>query len=128
MAPASLIRPTPVEGPRRAARARGIREAPTPRENWRLRAGPTHARLLPTDRSVIRAGPAGGPHVSDDHRARGGLRRHRAPGRPDRAARLDARRLPEDPGPADRPARALRDHRHAARGWLDHPRSLVAAQ
>ncbi len=37
-----------------------------------------------------------------------------------RAARLDARRLPQDADPADRPARALRDHRHAAGGQLDH--------
>ena len=47
--------------------------------------------------------------------------------RPDRAARLDARELPQDAGPPDRPARALRDHRHAARGQLDHPRARRCA-
>ena len=46
----------------------------------------------------------------------------------DRAARLDARGLPQDADPADRPARALRDHRHAARGQLDHPRAVAAPQ
>ena len=52
---------------------------------------------------------------------------HRAQ-RPDRAARLDARGLPQDAGPADRPARALRDHRHAAGGQLDHPGAVAAPQ
>ena len=52
---------------------------------------------------------------------------HRAQ-RPDRAARLDARGLPQDPGAADRPARALRDHRHAAGGQLDHPGAVPAPQ
>ena len=36
--------------------------------------------------------------------------------------------LPQDADPPDRPARALRDHRHAARGQLDHaaPRACAA--
>ena len=33
-----------------------------------------------------------------------------------------------DADPADRPARALRDHRHAAGGQLDHPRAVAQAQ
>ena len=36
--------------------------------------------------------------------------------------------LPQDADPPGRPARALRDHRHAARGQLDHPRAVAAAQ
>ena len=57
-----------------------------------------------------------------------GVRRDHRPQRPDRAARLDARGLPQDAGPPDRPARALRDHRHAAGGQLDHPRAVAAPQ
>ena len=45
----------------------------------------------------------------------------------DRAARLDARRVPPDADPADRPARPLRDHRHAAGGQLDQPGALAAS-
>ena len=37
-------------------------------------------------------------------------------------------RLPQDDGPADRAARALGDHRHAAGGQLDHPGAVAAAQ
>ena len=58
------------------------------------------------------------PRVPGDHRRR----------RPDRAARRDARGLPQEPDPPDRPARALRDHRHAARGQLDQPRPEPAPQ
>ena len=36
--------------------------------------------------------------------------------------------LPQDPDPPDRPARALRDHRHAAGGQLDHPCAQPAPQ
>ena len=56
------------------------------------------------------------------------VRRHRRGGPSHRAARLDARGLPQDPDPPDRPARALRDHRDAARGLVDHPRAVAAAQ
>ena len=54
-------------------------------------------------------------------------RDHRAQ-RPDRAARLDAGEVPQDADPPGRPARPLRDHRDAARGQLDHPRAVAAAQ
>ena len=61
-----------------------------------------------------RRGGSPGPFRRDDRR------------RPaHRAARLDARRLPQDADPADRAARALRDHRHAAGGQLD-PRARRA--
>ena len=55
---------------------------------------------------------------------------HRAARRrgPHRAPRRHARGLPQDAGPADRPARPLRDHRHAARGQLDQPRAEPAPQ
>ena len=52
----------------------------------------------------------------------------RRPARPDRAARLDAGEVPLHAGPPDRPARALRDHRDAARGQLDHPGAQPAPQ
>ena len=58
----------------------------------------------------------------------GPLRGHDRRDEPDRAARLDARRLPGHHGPADRAARALGDHRHAAGGQLDHPRPQPAPQ
>ena len=45
-----------------------------------------------------------------------------------RTPRLDARRVPQDADPADLAARALRDHRHAARGQLDHARAEPQAQ
>ena len=45
-----------------------------------------------------------------------------------RAARLDARRVPQDADPPDLAARALRDHRHAARVQLDHARAEPQAQ
>ncbi len=48
--------------------------------------------------------------------------------RPGGAARRDARGLPQDADPADRPARALRDHRDAARGQLDQPCAQPAPQ
>ena len=75
-----------------------------------------------------------GQHCPDGARpGRGG--RTAGPLRPDarpraahRAAGLDARRLPVDDDPPDRPARALGDHRHAAGGQLDHPGSLAAPQ
>ncbi|CAA9403641.1 MAG: 1,2-phenylacetyl-CoA epoxidase, subunit A, partial [uncultured Nocardioides sp.] len=68
----------------------------------------------------------------DQRSGRGGTRA-RLPGdhlpqRPDRAARLDARGLPEDAGAPGRPARPQRDHRHAARGQLDRPRAQPAPQ
>src|SRR4029077_18606166 len=46
----------------------------------------------------------------------------------DRAAGLDAGRLPRLDDPPDRPARPLGDHRHAAGGQLDHPGALAAPQ
>ena len=61
-------------------------------------------------------------------RRAGRLRPARRRRRADRAARLDARGLPQDADPPDRPARALRDHRHAAGGQLDHPRPEPAPQ
>ena len=61
-------------------------------------------------------------------RAAAAVRRGDRAQRPDRAARLDARGLPEDAGPAGRAARALRDHRHAAGGQLDHPGAVAAPQ
>ena len=48
--------------------------------------------------------------------------------RPDRAAGRDAGRVPQDPDPADRAARALGDHRHAAGGQLDQSRPVAAPQ
>ena len=45
-----------------------------------------------------------------------------------RAARLDARRLPPHPRAPDRPARPLRDHRHAARGSVARQRAVAASQ
>ena len=59
---------------------------------------------------------------------RAGFEAHDRRGPADRAAGLDARRLPQDADPADRPARALRDHRHAAGGQLDPPRAVPAPQ
>ena len=56
------------------------------------------------------------------------VRRDRRAGPADRAAGLDAGRLPPVDGPPDRPARALGDHRHAARGRLGHPRAVAAPQ
>ncbi|CAA9305806.1 MAG: 1,2-phenylacetyl-CoA epoxidase, subunit A, partial [uncultured Frankineae bacterium] len=61
-------------------------------------------------------------------RARARVPGRRRRGRPHRAARLDARGLPPHAGAPDRPARALRDHRHAARGQLDHARAVAAPQ
>ena len=61
-------------------------------------------------------------------RARGAVRGDHRAARPHRAARLDAGGLPQDADPPGRPARALRDHRHAARGQLDHARALAAPQ
>ena len=58
------------------------------------------------------------------HRLRRPARRRRS----GRAARRDAGRLPPDPDPPDRPARALRDHRHAAGGQLDQPGAEPAPQ
>ena len=70
-------------------------------------------------------------HVELRHRRRSPARRVRADdreARPHRAARLDAGEVPRHARPPDRPARALRDHRHAARGQLDHPGPEPAAQ
>ena len=96
------------------------------------------------NRTNIRPEGAHGDRVRRDDEARDGLdtrTARRAPRRtwsaeleaafeatvaargPGRAAGLDARGLPQDAGPPDRPARALRDHRHAAGGQLDHPRA-----
>ncbi|CAA9220329.1 MAG: 1,2-phenylacetyl-CoA epoxidase, subunit A, partial [uncultured Corynebacteriales bacterium] len=62
------------------------------------------------------------------HRGRGDVRGDRRRQRPDRAAGLDARGLPPHAGPADRPARPLRDHRDAAGGGLDRPGAVAAPQ
>ncbi|CAA9415607.1 MAG: 1,2-phenylacetyl-CoA epoxidase, subunit A, partial [uncultured Pseudonocardia sp.] len=58
------------------------------------------------------------PPRSRRGRAAGTVRRHHRRRAPHRAAGLDAGGLPEDARPADRAARALRDHRDAARGRL----------
>ena len=58
----------------------------------------------------------------------GPVRRHDRGRPPHRAARLDARGLPHRADPADRPARALGDHRDAARGRLAARRPQPAAQ
>src|ERR1043166_9562098 len=50
------------------------------------------------------------------------------PGRDHRAQGLDAGALPEAAHPDDVAARALRGGGHAARGELDHPRAVLAAE
>src|SRR3954447_16155104 len=61
---------------------------------------------------------AGPPHRPRRAAAPGALRLHDRRRPPDRAAGLDAGGLPQDAHPADRPARALGDHRDAAGGRL----------
>ena len=73
------------------------------------------ARLPPYDRGGARGAGAALPGESGCRGA------HRAEG-------LDARRLPPDAHPADLPARAFRDRRHAAGGQLDHARTNPASQ
>ncbi|CAA9409496.1 MAG: 1,2-phenylacetyl-CoA epoxidase, subunit A, partial [uncultured Nocardioides sp.] len=73
-------------------------------------------------RPLRRSGPGG-----DDPGARR-LRRAARRRRPGGAPRRHARGLPQDADPPDRPARPLRDHRHAAGGQLDQPGPQPAAQ
>src|SRR5689334_11301152 len=64
----------------------------------------------------------------DNGRTPGALRSDNRSRSTDRAAGLDARRLPQDDDSPDLTARALGDHRYAAGRLLDHPGSFSATQ